>query len=153
MSERAVAAVLADRPAVRGERAAVEMVVAQQLADHGRDAARPIEVLAEVFTGRLQVHQQRDAVTVTLPVVERDLDTCVPCDGVDMDRCIGGAAERRVHADRIDERRARQDVGGLAVGMHHLDDLPAGVARRIRGDRDTAPGSLRCRAATARAPR
>ena len=98
-----------------------------QLADHGRHAARPIVVLAEVFTGRLQVHQQRHVVAVTSPS-RRACSSTPMCRAIAL-MWIGALVEPPIaEFTRIALMNAvaRQDVGRLAVGAHHLDDPPAG---------------------------
>ena len=51
------------------------------------------------------------------------------CDQVQ--RRIGRAAERGIHANGIEEGFPLQDVGRLAIGANHLDDLPAGLVRAL----------------------
>jgi hypothetical protein len=60
-----------------------------QFADHGRDTAGAVIFLAEIGAGRLQVDKQRYAVSDRLPVFDRQSDTDVTCQRVEMDRRIG----------------------------------------------------------------
>src|SRR5665213_307554 len=120
-------AVLAQRLAVRRQRLLVDQAVPDQLRDDGRDTAGAIEILAQVFAGRLQVHQQRQLVAVGLPVIDRELDADVARECDHVHGRIGRAAKRGIDTDRIDERFARQDVRRLAIGMDHLDDPASGL--------------------------
>ncbi len=97
----------------------------EQLAHDGRHAARPEEALTQIFSGGLHVHQQRQVEAHRLPVLHRKLDTRMPRDGLQMRRRVGRAADGRIDADRILEGLPREDVRGLQVGQHHLDDAPA----------------------------
>ncbi len=65
-------------------------------------------------------------------------------DGVDVDRRVGRAADRRIDDDRVLQRLPRDDVGGLQILPHHLDDALAGLIGDLaalamrRGDRGAA---------------
>ena len=48
-------------------------------------------------------------------------------DGVDVDRGVGRAADRRIDDDGVLQRRAGHDVGGFEILPHHLDGAPAGL--------------------------
>jgi hypothetical protein len=62
-------------------------------------AAGAIIVLAEILAGRLQVDQQWHVVADLLPIVDIELDADVAREGVDMDRRVGRAADRRIDDD------------------------------------------------------
>ena len=62
-------AVLADGRARAGQRALVDLAGTDQFRKHGRQAAGAIIFLAEIFAGRLHVHEQRDLEADALPVV------------------------------------------------------------------------------------
>jgi hypothetical protein len=85
-----------------------------------------VVILAQVFAGRLHVDQQRHLVAMRLPVVDVELDADMAGNGVDVDGGVGRAADRRVDDDGVDEGLG-QDVGGLEVLVHHLDDAHAGA--------------------------
>jgi hypothetical protein len=70
-----------------------------QLAHHRRHAAGAVIFLAEIEAGRLHVDQQRHVVADASPVVDRELHADVAGDGVDVDRRVGRAADRRIDDD------------------------------------------------------
>jgi len=63
-------AVLADGPAVCGQRLVEQQALFQQLSDDRRHAAGAVEVLAQIFAGGLQIDQQRHVVSIGLPIAE-----------------------------------------------------------------------------------
>src|SRR5690606_40178625 len=62
----------------------------------GRHAAGAVVVLTEIFAGRLQIDQQRYLVADVLPVIIVERHAEMTRNGVQMDRSIGGAADRGV---------------------------------------------------------
>ncbi len=124
-----------------------------QLAQHRRQAAGAVILLAEILAGRLHVDQQRHVVADRLPVRDRQRDADMAGDGVDVDRGVGRAADRRARDDGVLEGGAREDVGRLQVLVHDLDRAAAGrvgdLAALAVGRRE----SRRSPAATCRAPR
>ena len=123
-----VRAVLAHRLAVDGQRIGMrQQARLHQFDDHRRHAAGMVIVLAEIFAGRLQVDQQRHLVADLLPVVIVELDAEMAGDGVEVDRRIGRAADRRIDDDGVLESLARHDVGRLQILVHHVDDALAGL--------------------------
>ena len=66
------------RAAVDGQRGLVDQALLHQLVDDRRHAAGAVVILAEIFAGRLQIHQQRHLVALGLPVGEfqRDAGMC-----------------------------------------------------------------------------
>ena len=66
-----------------------------------------------------------------LPIGQREVDADVARDRVEVDRRVGRSADRRVDADRVQESGPRQNVGGLAIRRHHLDDATPGFPRRF----------------------
>jgi putative ABC transport system ATP-binding protein len=103
----------------------VELPRGQKLAHHRGHTARAEEAFAEVFARRLQVHQERQVVAMGLPVGHVQFHPHVPRDRLQVRRRVGGTADGRVDLDRVEERRAGQDVGGLQVLLHHADDPAA----------------------------
>ncbi len=83
--------------------------------------------LAEVEPCRLHVHQQRNGVAEFLPVVDRQLHADVAGERIDMDRCVGRAADRRIDDDAVFECLSRQDVGRFQIFPDHPDDARAGL--------------------------
>ena len=66
--------------------------------------------------------------TDRLPLLDAERNADVAGDRVDVDRGVGRTADRRVDHDRVLECLPGQDVGGLEVLLHHLDDaLPGQV--------------------------
>ena len=104
----------------------MDFLVRHQFANHRRHAAGAVKFLAEIETGRLQIHQHRDFVAVFLPVVDREFDADMARQRVDVDRRVGRAADRRVHHDAVLECLAGQDVGRLEILPDHVDDPLAG---------------------------
>ena len=119
-------AVLADGLAVDGRGVLADQPLLHQFADHGRHAAGMVEVLAQILAGRLHVDQQRHLVAVGLEILQLQLDADMLGDGLDVDRGIGRATDRRVHDDGVDEAVLGQDVRRLQVLMDHFDDALAG---------------------------
>ena len=119
--------VLAEGLAVDRHRILVDEALGDQLGSHRRYAAGAMVFLGEVFACRLKVHQQRDLVADLVPVVVVELDAEVLGDRVEMDRCVGRPADRRVHTDRILEGLARHDLGRAKILPHHLNDAATGL--------------------------
>ena len=119
-------AVLADRPAIDGDRLGMRQQPALDQFGHDRRyAAGMVVILAEIFARRLQVDEKRYLVADRLPVVIVQCDAEMTGDGVEVDRRVGGAADGRVDDDGVLERLAGHDVGRLQVLVDHLDDAPA----------------------------
>ena len=74
-------------------RFAVDLSRAQQFAQHRRHAAGAVEALAEIFSGRLHVDEQRD-VARAHPVLRRDVDAGMARHGIDVRLGVGRSAER-----------------------------------------------------------
>ena len=134
--------VLGEGLAVDGERVAVQAPGLQQFVHHRRQAAGAEIILAEIFAGRLHVDQQRHVVADLFPVLDGERDADVARDGIEMDRRIGRAADRRAGDDRVLERGAGQNVGRFEILAHDLHGAHAGligdlaalaVRRRDRG--------------------
>ncbi|MNX81081.1 hypothetical protein D3C86_1127570 [compost metagenome] len=67
-------------------------------------------VLTEIFACWLQVDKQRHVFAIGLPVIDGQFDADMACKAVQMDRCVGGAANGRVDADGVDEGILGHDV-------------------------------------------
>ena len=121
--------------------------------DHGRHAAGMVVVLAEIFAGRLQIDQQRDLVAELLPVVIVERHAEMAGDGVQMDRRVGRAADRRIDDDGVLESLARHDVGRLQILIAPSRRCACRSRRRSGRARDRAPEWRPSPAAACRAPR
>ena len=124
------------RLAVHGERLAVEHVL--DLAHHRRQSARVVEIFHEVLARRLQVHETGQLRADLVPVLELERHADAPGNRQQVNDRVGRAADRGVHADRILERRARENLRQRHFFFDHLDDAPPGelrlpVAARIDG--------------------
>ena len=97
-----------------------------QLMQHGGQAAGAIIFLAEIFAGRLHVEEKRDVKADPLPILDREFNSDMARNRIDMDWRIGRAADRRTRYDRVFECLARHDVGRLQILVHDLDRAPAG---------------------------
>src|SRR5262249_1895627 len=107
-------AVLADRLAVDRERLRMRQLAGgDQFGDARRDAAGPVKILAEKAASRLHVSEEWNLVPDALPVVVVELDAEMARDGVEMDRRVGRAADRRADDDRVLEGGPRHDVRRL----------------------------------------
>src|SRR5215211_2118853 len=109
------------RPASDGPRPAVDLASLKKLAQHGRHAARAVEPLAQVLTRRLHVDEQGHIVAV-LPIRGFDLDPRVARHGHDVRLGVGRAAYSRGRDDRVQKRRARQDLRRAQILVGHLSD-------------------------------
>jgi hypothetical protein len=74
--------------------------------DRGQTAC-VIELLHQEATRWLQIDERRRAAAHAGPVVEFEVHTDTPGNRLQMDRRIGRAADRRVHANRVLKRFAR----------------------------------------------
>ena len=116
----------------------------QQLAQHGGHAAGAMESLAEIFSRRLHVHEQRHIAAVLHPVLRRDLDARVARHRDQMRLRVRRAADRGDRRDRVQERLARENRRRPQVFVRHLDDATAGRVRHLpalaigRGNRGAA---------------
>ena len=81
-----------------------------EFAHHGRNAAGVVEILHQEFARRHQVHQQREIVAQAVEIVEVELHAHAARDRQQVDHGVAGSADGGVHADRILERLARQDL-------------------------------------------
>ena len=80
----------------------VEQVL--DLAEHGQQAAGPVEVLHQELPGRLQVDQQRDVGAGAVEVVLGQLDPEPAGDREQVHDGVGRAADRGQRDDRVEER-------------------------------------------------
>ena len=134
----------AERAPGDGQRRAVDLAGAQQLAQHGRHAAGAMEAFAQVFAGGLHVHQQRDVPPVFHPVGRRDFDARVARHRDQVRLRIGRTANRGDGRDGIEERLAREDLRRTQILVGQLDDALAGFVGDLaalavrRGNRGAA---------------
>ncbi len=103
-----------------------------QFMQHSGQAAGAIIFLAQIFAGRLHVEEKRDVKADPLPILDREFDSDMPRNCIDMDWRIGRAADSRTGNDRIFKCLARHDVGRLQVLVHDLDRAPAGFVGDLR---------------------
>ena len=119
--------VFADGLAVDRARLRMDAAGRDQLMQHRRQSAGAVIFLAEIFAGGLHVDQQRHLMADRFPIVDRERHADVARDGVDVDRCVAGAADRRARDNGVLERVAGEDVGGFEILVHDLDRAPAGL--------------------------
>ncbi len=82
-------AVLADGLAIGGDAVLVDLAGLDQLGDDGGNAAGAVIVLAQIFTGGLEVDDQRQVIAVLLPVGDGQFDAEMGRDGVQVVRRVG----------------------------------------------------------------
>ena len=149
-----------------GDGQAVEMQQRLELAQQRAHAAGGEEVLHVAVADRLEVDQHRRGVGEPVELVERHLDAGASGDRGQMDDRVGGAAERKQHAqrvldrllvddlvgrhrraDQVDRRHAGRLGGAQAVGMHRRDRGGAGQDQAERfGDAGHGRGRAHHRA-------
>ncbi len=66
-----------------------------------------------------------------LPIVDRQIHADVSGERVDMDRCVGRAADRRIDDNAVFEGFSRQDVGRFEILPHHSDNAGAGLVGNL----------------------
>ena len=103
-----------------------QFAVAHQFRHNRRNTACVKIVFAQILARRLKIDQQRYIVTYFLPVVVCQLNAKVTGNSVEMDRSVRGPTNRRIDNDRILKGFPGHDVGGLLVGMNHVDNAFAG---------------------------
>lgn len=131
VSDGGIAAVLANAFAVDRQDILVDEPDRHELIDNRRHTAGMVIVLAQIFACRLEVHQERHALAIGLPVVDGQFNAQVAGDSRQVDGGVGGAAYGGVDADRIDEGFAGHHVARLDVFMNHVDDAKAGAIRHF----------------------
>ena len=145
--------VVPDAGAGDGDRAGVQQAGLGQLAHHGGQAAGVAEVLHQVLPAGLQVDQGRHVAGQRVEVLEGQRHAQPPGDGQQVDHGVGGAADGRVHPDRVLERLPGHDGRGPQVLLDQVhDDLP-GPLRASRTGGSPPPARSPSRAAACRAPR
>src|SRR5439155_21572233 len=97
------APIFAVRLAVSGSRTLMDQVLAHQLVAHGRDTTGAIIIFAEILARRLQVRELWHIEPKFLPIRSGQLDSQMPGKRIEVERCVGRAADGTVDADRIDE--------------------------------------------------
>ena len=134
-----------------GEQAArdgpARLQVVDDLAQHGVQPARAVEVLHQVRACGLDVGQQRDAAARGVDVGERDGRADPAGDREQVHHGVGRAADRGDGPHGVAQRRGREDRGRAQVLGHHRDDA---VARRVRQRQQTAVGRGQARVARQR---
>src|SRR3954454_9110410 len=104
----------------------------EHLMHYGGQAAGPVIFLPQILAGGLHVDEERHVVADRFPILCRERKADVAGDGIDMDRRVGRAPDRRAGDDRVLERLARENIRGLEILMHDLDRAPAGVVGDLR---------------------
>ena len=131
--------------ACHGRTVSVELAGLQKLPHDGGRAAGAVIFLTQPFAGRLDIGDERNVVTVDLPVLLAKLHTRMFCHGRQMRLGVGGTADCRVDADRVQKCLSGHDVGGLDVLDNQLDGTAAGAighlaAFTVSGGNGTAAG-------------
>ena len=124
-----VAVVVADRAAVHRQRVVVQHAVLCELADDDGQAARLEEVFHQGAARRHDVDEAVHVATEPIPVVKAEIDADAARDRDQLHDGVRRSADAGVHADRVLERRAREDLRERHLLFHHLDDAPSGVLR------------------------
>jgi hypothetical protein len=120
----------AQRPAV--DRGAAEVELVLELGQQRLDAAGVEEVLHQVPAGGADVGEDRNLARQLIEALQGERDAGPAGDRDQMDHGVGRAAHRQVAADRVVDRRGREDVGGLQAFPDHPDDPPAGRGAHAR---------------------
>src|SRR4051812_43248455 len=122
-------AIFVKRFAVYGDGILVYFSGRDEFANYGWHAAGAVIFLAKVLAGRLQIDQQWNVVTDFFPVVVVELDPDVARNGVEVNRCIGRAANGGVHDNDVLKRFTRHDLGWPQILPYHVDNaLPGFVS-------------------------
>ena len=108
---RRIGRVLAHGLAIHRNRIAMDHV--RQFANHRRNAACVVEIFHQKLARRLDVHQQRQIMTHAVEIVQRKRHAHATRDRQHVQHEVARPADRRVHANRILERFARQDLRNL----------------------------------------
>ncbi len=97
----------------------------------GRNTARAMKSLAQIFARGLHVEQQRNVVAVLRPVLSMQLESGVTSHRGQMRLRVGRAAERRDCSDRVEERFARENLRRTQIFERHFDGATACFIRHL----------------------
>ena len=100
--------------------------------NHGRNAAGVVEILHQKASGGHQVDDGLDLAAQLVPVAQGKFNPASSGDRQEMDDRVGRAADRAVHADRVLECLARENLGDAQIFVHHLDDAPARQVSQVQ---------------------
>ncbi|MNT44979.1 hypothetical protein D3C72_1815310 [compost metagenome] len=117
---------VADGLAGHGGAVGVKAPGHQQFMHDRGHAARAVEAFAQMLARRHAVDQQRDVFAQALPVIQAQVAAGVAGHRDQVQRAIGGRAQRGRHDDGVLEGLPRQDVGRPQVFAHHVADAHAG---------------------------
>ena len=109
-----------------GEAVAVEQPGVEEVAQHHRDAADPVDVDHVVLAVRLGVGDVRHPRGDLVEVVEGQVDPRLGGDGEEVEDGVGGAAERHDDRDGVLERLLRHDLPGPDAQLEQAHDRLAG---------------------------
>ncbi len=98
-----------------------------ELGHHGGNTAGTMIVLTQIFTGRLQVHQKRQAEAHLFPIGNFEFDPDVPCNAIQVIGRIGGAANGSIHGNGVLEGLACHDLRRRQIFKHHFHGAAAGL--------------------------
>src|SRR6185312_16191256 len=124
--------VLRESLAVDRRRIGMEAAGGDQFIEHRRQSAGAVIFLAEIFAGGLHVDEQRYLVADRFPILDRERYPDVAGDGVDVDRRVARATDRRARDNGVLERLAGKYVGRFEILTHDLDSASAGFVRDLR---------------------
>ena len=108
-------------------------IIAQHPLHHGNTARKP-EALCQLRSGRIHISDVRNPVIDLIEQLNRKLHTGLPCNGGQMERCVGGAADCGMHHDCISEGTGCQDLVGRQIFLRKLHDLSSclsGILEKI----------------------
>src|SRR5690606_1528050 len=121
---------VAERAAVDRRDVAVEQPGPVELAQDGRDAARPVDVLDVVFAGgRGDLAQAGHPLRDLVDLLEPEVDLRLAGRGQDVEDRVGGAAHRHVERHRVLERL----TGGDRARQHRLVVLLVAASGSLDG--------------------
>ena len=124
---------LPHRPPGDGDGVAVHEIA--ELAQHGGQAARVVEIFHEEAARRHQVDEARDLTPEPVPVLERELDADPSRNRQQVNHRVGRSPDGVDGAHGVLERLAREHLRRLEILLHHRDDAVA--------DKMSEPGSTR----------
>ena len=122
----------ADGAAVHRGRIPVEQ--RRQHVEHGRDAARRVQIDDRQPAGRRELGDQRRLSAQEVEGVGRDVDTGpadLVGDGRKVQRGVGGPAERQRDAHRVLQAGLGEHLTGMHALTDQLDDAPAAGAAQL----------------------
>nr|GEU28270.1 hypothetical protein [Tanacetum cinerariifolium] len=124
--DRRILAVFPEGLAVDGERVRVgQQVALAHAADHARQAARIIKLFHQEAARRQQVDDGGHATAHAGPVFQLQVHADTAGNRLQVDHCVGGAADGGVHADCVFEVFLGQDLRQLQIFADHFHDADA----------------------------